>query len=570
MWRYFAEFDRGLEHRAGMIDLLIEQAAFPHSSDVDWRQFTTKVRIGPESITLLTSGNLDQEYPARVLEFNWDNFFLKHRGGQFFERLRADWNREYDFVLVDSRTGITDIGGICTIVLPDLIVPVFVANNQNLDGIVDTLRRAQRGRQELAYDRVPALVLPVLSRFDSRTELESANEWLILASNRLGEFYADWLPRTVDPRVAIERTKLPYIPYFGFGEKLAVLLQGVTDPESLGYALNSVASLIDSNLKDVMAVMLGTDEPRTTSPDQAIRLEPSSDSWIATVHASDRVIGTAVVIDKKRLLTAESLMDQREFPLKVSFPKSPDKTVRRLRYSIYPIDGAEDGVVVLRLENGDIPPSVSAAPVRFPRAKDLVGRRWWTFGFPPESPLGDSLSGNVGTTLAFGSVRLNTESEYQLGPGFVGAPVWSPDYSAVVGIVTHVDGHGNFAASPLSEAADDLPQQRLGLLAEREPEFRLDTQQRKALIDVLANVFNDMAQATALIENTAIPRNRLRPFESFRSSRLYWENVVTALENGLIADGVRVLVMAARRQYPANPALHEIAESLQEVDSNKE
>src|SRR5215468_1095452 len=91
--------------------------------------------------------------------------YCHSNGGSFIESLRADWKKEYDFVLIDSRTGITDTGGVCTIALPDLIVPVFVANYQNIEGVLDVLKRAQRGRQALAYDRPPALVLPILSRF---------------------------------------------------------------------------------------------------------------------------------------------------------------------------------------------------------------------------------------------------------------------------------------------------------------------------------------------------------------------------------------------------------------------
>jgi cellulose biosynthesis protein BcsQ len=524
VWRYFEEFQRGLDRRRGMVDLLLAQSRHRpgETAAPDWRDYTTRVRIGGESVTLITSGEQDDGYPARVLGFDWAEFFRDHGGGQFFERLRDEWNREYDFVLIDSRTGITDIGGICTIALPDMIVPVFTANHQNLDGVVDTLRRAQRGRQALGYDRPPALVLPVLSRFDSRTELESANEWLSRAASMLGEFYADWLPRSVEPRVALERTKLPHIAYFGFGERLAVQLQGVTDPESLGYALNSVARLIDSHLKDVPAVILGADAPRAPAA-PGVRLEPPRDSWIAALYGErNQLIGTGVVIDRNRVLvpvTAAMLAAKGE--LRVSFPKSEDREVRRKNFETEVLPhrpGTWTGII--RLPDG-IPATVAAAPLRFPAARDLIGRQWWAFGFPGGYPLGAAATGTVGDQLAHGMVRLDAASNSFWERGVGGAPVWSPDHGAIVAVVTSVNGR-NSAAMPLAELADDLPDERLRLLAADEPESALDARQRARFIDELATVFGTGGEGHALLEEMGIAGGRYRNPASFKSPRLYW------------------------------------------------
>ena len=67
--------------------------------------------------------------------FNWASFFREADGGDFFEQCRHQWSQQYDFVLIDSRTGITDSGGICTIQLPDLIVPVFTASRQSVEAL---------------------------------------------------------------------------------------------------------------------------------------------------------------------------------------------------------------------------------------------------------------------------------------------------------------------------------------------------------------------------------------------------------------------------------------------------
>lgn len=256
LWRYFTTFYRDLGNQTGLVDMLTLAANSTEAPDVDWRNYVANAQIqSSATLSLMTSGRLDEDYPARVLDFDWQRFFNDMQGGEFIERLRTQWHQEYEFTLIDSRTGITDSGGICTIMLPDLIVPVFTSNWQSLDGVVEVVRRAQARRRTLAYDRPPALVLPLMSRFDSRTEYESAQEWLSLASGKLNEFYGAWLPRKYVARQALERTSLPYVAYFSFGERLPALSQDASAPDSLGFALNAVSRLIEGHLENAEAVI---------------------------------------------------------------------------------------------------------------------------------------------------------------------------------------------------------------------------------------------------------------------------------------------------------------------------
>jgi cellulose biosynthesis protein BcsQ/tetratricopeptide (TPR) repeat protein len=292
LWRFFQSQESGLDRRDGLLDLLNAQVQRSQGMPIDWREFVVPVRFDGGWISLMTSGRSDDGYPARVLGFNWQDFFRYQEGGPFIEHLRAEWSKEYDFTLIDSRTGITDTGGVCTIALPDMIVPVFVANHQNIEGVIDVLRRAQAGRQALAYDRAPALVLPVLSRFDGRTEYEAAEKWLKQIADKLGFLYADWLPDYIEPRQILEKTKLPYVGYFSFGESLPVLEQGITDPESLGYALNSVSQLIGGHLANAAAIATGSD-PSRLGRNVARReeaLSPPASPAITTPVAADSLL----------------------------------------------------------------------------------------------------------------------------------------------------------------------------------------------------------------------------------------------------------------------------------------
>ena len=127
-------------------------------------------------LDLITGGRGGDDHTKAVLDFEWRTFFEEQAGGDVIEGLRQWWAYGNDSVLIDSRTGITDTGGICTIHLPDILVPVFTANEESLIGAVEVTERALRGRQLLAREPGPFQVLPLLSRFDDRTEVDLASK----------------------------------------------------------------------------------------------------------------------------------------------------------------------------------------------------------------------------------------------------------------------------------------------------------------------------------------------------------------------------------------------------------
>src|SRR5215475_2536621 len=195
--------------------------------------------------------------------------------------------------------------------------------------------------------------------------------------------------------------------------------------------------------------------------------DPSADSWVASIHTGERdlePLGSAVVIDARRLLTcAHVVLDDGRLrePLWVCFPKSDvAQDEWRLVASVeWVFDPPVTDLAVLQLDR-DVPDGVEAAPLRCPRPGDVVGKRWWAFGFPDGDPIGDSADGLVGAALARGWVRLDTSSRYLVRPGFSGGGLWSPDYGAVVGLVGQAHSNGDGRAITLHEADLCLPNQK--------------------------------------------------------------------------------------------------------------
>ena len=120
-------------HRPGLLEMI---EAFTGGKQADYRPYLMEIRFPDPHTPLqfLAAGEQGKSYMARLQRLNWARMYAEQDLGQYIESLRARWIEEFDFVLVDSRTGVSDTGGICTVQLPDILVVVLAANQQNLDG----------------------------------------------------------------------------------------------------------------------------------------------------------------------------------------------------------------------------------------------------------------------------------------------------------------------------------------------------------------------------------------------------------------------------------------------------
>ncbi|MBM2621094.1 tetratricopeptide repeat protein [Actinoplanes sp. LDG1-06] len=123
-----------------------------HAFSLDW-EFP-----GGGTLDYLSAGQQNHEYAGALTEVNWDDFYAHQDGGRFFDAMRADMKEHYDYTLIDSRTGHSDIAGICTGHLPDVLVDCFTLSEQGIDGA------AQMARQLLSRREIR--VLPVPMRVD--------------------------------------------------------------------------------------------------------------------------------------------------------------------------------------------------------------------------------------------------------------------------------------------------------------------------------------------------------------------------------------------------------------------
>jgi len=211
-----------------------------------WRDYAASVSFNKAGSPLLfiPAGHRDELYTQRLQNLNWETLYSEHNLGNFLEQVRNEWKEALDFIFIDSRTGITDIGGICTIQLPDLLVLPLTANEQSLSGSVDTMNRLRATQAELPLDRGNIPVLPIISRFEGRVEYKQAEQWLTKFAQRLAPFYKEWLHRDVKVEEILNFTRIPSIPFWSFGEELPVIDKGTDDPDDIGFPLETLAALV--------------------------------------------------------------------------------------------------------------------------------------------------------------------------------------------------------------------------------------------------------------------------------------------------------------------------------------
>jgi MinD-like ATPase involved in chromosome partitioning or flagellar assembly len=235
---YFKDVMPG-EPDGGVVDLahdFIQGAGEPTAHEI-------RLDIADGRLALLAAGRMDSGYAGRVQAISWANLY-DQGFAPYLETCRAKWTADNDFVLIDSRTGIADTAGICTAHLPDQLVVVFTANEQNLQDVVDIVERADRARDAMTYDRPKHLVLPVLSRLDNRVEYVRAEHWQRKCAAVVKPLFSNWLAKTVSEEVMLRHLTLPYVSYWSFGEQLPVLEELTPSADQLSFALETVAAVI--------------------------------------------------------------------------------------------------------------------------------------------------------------------------------------------------------------------------------------------------------------------------------------------------------------------------------------
>ncbi|MDH6706415.1 cellulose biosynthesis protein BcsQ [Kitasatospora sp. MAA19] len=226
---YREEALRPVEHAEGWhLDFA---RVHPHALSLSWPLFPAG-----GSLDFLSAGQFNRDYSEAVTHLDWDIFYDRFDGGQFFDALKADMSKRYDYVLIDSRTGLSDIAEICTVQMPDDLVVCFTLSDQSIDG-------ASRIAQHIhdRYRERGIRILPVPMRIDEG-EKEKADAGRALARVRF-----DGLPSGLNGDELAQywgSVEIPYRPFYAYEEILATFGDQTGTPTSMLAACERLTSMI--------------------------------------------------------------------------------------------------------------------------------------------------------------------------------------------------------------------------------------------------------------------------------------------------------------------------------------
>ena len=240
---------RGVERHAVSLDW-----AFPDGGKLDF----------------LSAGRQNRDYSAAVCSLDWDNFYDRLGGGQFFHAMREDMKQKYDYVLIDSRTGLSDVADICTIELPDVLTICFTLSDQSIEGAANVARQIS-GR----YRDRNIRVLPVPMRIEDG-EKEKLDVGRALARMKFEGFPAGMTPESSAMYWAA--VEIPYKPFYAFEETLATFGDEPGSPASLLAAFERITDAVTGG--HVSAMRPIAEDLRLQYKDAFARRQPASSTEV--------------------------------------------------------------------------------------------------------------------------------------------------------------------------------------------------------------------------------------------------------------------------------------------------
>jgi hypothetical protein len=262
----------------GVIEIINEYASAavdPGPRSKDW--YLDCARVERHAVSLewtfpdggkldfLSAGRQNRDYSSAVVSLDWDNFYDRLGGGRFFRAMREDMKRNYDYVLIDSRTGLSDVADICTIELPDVLTVCFTLSDQSIEGAANVARQIS-GR----YRDRNIRVLPVPMRIEDG-EKEKLDVGRSLARMRFEGFPAEMSQESAALYWA--SVEVPYKPFYAFEEILATFGDDPGSPASLLSSFERITDAVTEG--EITSLRPIPDERRLQYKELFARRQPS-------------------------------------------------------------------------------------------------------------------------------------------------------------------------------------------------------------------------------------------------------------------------------------------------------
>jgi len=204
-------------------------------------------------LDLLSAGKPGPAYARLVTQFDWEQLYARFGGNDLIESLKGQFRSTYDYVLIDSRTGINDTSGICTVQIPDILVVCFTLNRQSIEGSARVAESVDAQRHD-----EPLRIFPVPMRVE-HAEFDKLDSAMRLVASKftrfLGHLPSDEIPKYW-PAVEIRS-----IPFYAYEEILCAFGDAPGQPVSMLASIERIARyLTDGSVTSALHI---DDQTRT-------------------------------------------------------------------------------------------------------------------------------------------------------------------------------------------------------------------------------------------------------------------------------------------------------------------
>jgi cellulose biosynthesis protein BcsQ len=251
--RYFHPFldDPEATSTPGVIDFVTEfaMAAIDPAAEQEPDWYLPYADLGRYAVSLRTdlfqagatldfipAGQQGPAYASRVNSFDWQSFWDRMGGAALIREMRAGLRVDYDYILIDSRTGVSDTSGICTIALPDALVVAFTLNRQSIRGAAAVAQSVVASRDRSRFRVYP---VPMRVEFAEKDRLELARDDAQRAFNPL----LSHIP-VQDRERYWGSVEIVYHAYYAYEEVLAVFADRPERRTSLLAGFERIADLL--------------------------------------------------------------------------------------------------------------------------------------------------------------------------------------------------------------------------------------------------------------------------------------------------------------------------------------
>lgn len=231
-------------------------------------------------LRLLSAGKRNEsffyEYATIIKEFDWGDFYNHWVGERFIEWLRRELERQASIILIDSRSGVSELSGVCTYQMADVVIAFLSSNIQAFRGTTEVIERLnqedlQKVRKDGNRSYLDTLVIP--SRIEM-TELVKRNEF----EKKFKEKFDHLIPKTWRSETkSFWNLCIPYVPLYSFEERVAIKEKRLGGINISSELVNAYTNLWDAMVDSVSPV---GDEPwRWRDSKSKILIIESNKGW---------------------------------------------------------------------------------------------------------------------------------------------------------------------------------------------------------------------------------------------------------------------------------------------------